>query len=134
MATMIKGQLSQQLPWGPVLVGVFLALMAQLAGAHALSRGRSVLTCRSRRRRRSLSAARCAGWSIVSRALTSGGGASAAAESDIGPGMLYATGLVAGGSLAGMLIAFLQGFAEPVANRARPRPRVLDQARDSAAM
>ena len=41
----------------------------------------------------------------------------AAAESDIGPGMLYATGLVAGGSLAGMLIAFLQGFAEPVASR-----------------
>jgi uncharacterized oligopeptide transporter (OPT) family protein len=37
MATMIKGLLAQNLPWAPVLVGVFLALMAQLAGAHALS-------------------------------------------------------------------------------------------------
>lgn len=31
--------------------------------------------------------------------------------------MLFATGLVAGGSLAGMLIAFLQGFAKPVADK-----------------
>src|SRR5438093_3443449 len=37
MATIIKGLLAQNLPWAPVLVGVFLAFMAQLAGAHALS-------------------------------------------------------------------------------------------------
>ena len=37
MATIIKGLLAQKLPWGPVLVGVFAAWMAQLAGAHALS-------------------------------------------------------------------------------------------------
>ena len=37
MATIIKGMLAQKLPWGPVLVGVFAAFMAQLAGAHALS-------------------------------------------------------------------------------------------------
>src|SRR5260370_42610174 len=37
MATIIKGMLAQKLPWGPVLVGVCLAFVAQLAGAHALS-------------------------------------------------------------------------------------------------
>src|SRR5204862_398813 len=37
MATIIKGLLAQNLPWAPVLVGVFLAFMAQMAGAHALS-------------------------------------------------------------------------------------------------
>src|SRR5581483_11617467 len=37
MATIIKALLAQKLPWGPVLVGVFAAIMAQLAGAHALS-------------------------------------------------------------------------------------------------
>ena len=37
MATIIKGLLAQNLPWAPVIVGVFLAFMAQLAGAHALS-------------------------------------------------------------------------------------------------
>ena len=36
-AHVIKGLLAQNLPWAPVLVGVFLAFMAQLAGAHALS-------------------------------------------------------------------------------------------------
>src|SRR5512132_4187795 len=37
MATIIKGLLAQNLPWAPVFVGVFLAFMAQMAGAHALS-------------------------------------------------------------------------------------------------
>ncbi len=37
MATIIKGMLAQKLPWGPVLIGVFAAFVAQLAGAHALS-------------------------------------------------------------------------------------------------
>ena len=110
MATMIKGQLSQQLPWGPVLCGVALAMVAQLAGAHALSWavgaylplsttapifiGGVVRWLVTRQRRR---------------------GKTRSTESDIGPGMLYATGLVAGGSLAGMLIAFLQGFADSTA-------------------
>ena len=31
-------------------------------------------------------------------------------EGEVGPGMLYATGLVAGGSLAGIAIALLVGF------------------------
>src|SRR5215467_11252376 len=37
MATIIKGLLANNLPWAPVLVGVALAFMAQMAGAHALS-------------------------------------------------------------------------------------------------
>ena len=37
MATIIKGLLAKNLPWAPVLVGVVLAFMAQMAGAHALS-------------------------------------------------------------------------------------------------
>ena len=55
MSTMIKGQLSQQLPWGPVLVGVALAFVAQLAGANARCPGPSGPTCRCRRPRRSSS-------------------------------------------------------------------------------
>lgn len=115
MATMIKGQLSQQLPWGPVLVGVCLALVAQLAGAHALSWAVGAYLPLS------TSAPIFVGGVVrylVNRQRTRrAGGTAAEAESDIGPGMLYATGLVAGGSLAGMLIAFLQGFAEPTAKR-----------------
>ncbi len=37
-------------------------------------------------------------------------------EGEVGPGMLYATGLVAGGSLAGIAIALLIGFGGNLAN------------------
>ncbi len=113
MATMIKGQLSQQLPWGPVLVGVFLAFMAQLAGAHALSWAVGAYLPLSTTAPIFVGGA--VRWVVNRQRTRRSGGKAAAAESDIGPGMLYATGLVAGGSLAGMLIAFLQGFAERTA-------------------
>ena len=101
MATIIKGMLAQKLPWGPVLVGVFAAFMAQLAGAHALS------------------------WAVgaylpvaTTAPIWVGGLVRALSdrlrkgkdEGEVGPGMLYATGLVAGGSLAGIAIALLAGF------------------------
>ena len=37
MATLIKGLLSQNLPWGLVLVGVFIAVTLELCGTHSLS-------------------------------------------------------------------------------------------------
>ncbi|MDB4968837.1 MAG: oligopeptide transporter, family [Myxococcales bacterium] len=101
MATIIKGLLAQKLPWGPVLVGVFAAFVAQLAGAHALS------------------------WAVGAYLPVSTtspiwvGGLmkgfadkmrKAPEEGEVGPGMLYATGLVAGGSLAGIAIALMIGF------------------------
>jgi putative OPT family oligopeptide transporter len=115
MATMIKGQLSQQLPWGPVLVGVCMALMAQLAGAHALSWAVGAYLPLSTTA--PIFVGGMARWLVNRRRTQRSGGRAAAAESDIGSGMLFATGLVAGGSLAGMLIAFLQGFAKPVADK-----------------
>jgi putative OPT family oligopeptide transporter len=107
MATIIKGMLAQKLPWGPVLIGVFAAFVAQLAGAHALS------------------------WAVgaylpvsTTAPIWVGGLVRALAdriakrteEGDVGPGMLYATGLVAGGSLAGIAIALLIGFGGKLAS------------------
>ena len=37
MATLIKGLLSQSLPWGLVLVGVFVSVTLELCGIHSLS-------------------------------------------------------------------------------------------------
>lgn len=116
MSTMIKGQLSQQLPWGPVLVGVALAFVAQLAGANALSWAVGAYLPLSTTS--PIFVGGLVRWLVTRlRKKQRGRHGVAAAESDIGPGMLYATGLVAGGSLAGMLIAFLQGFADPLAKR-----------------
>ena len=98
MATIIKGLLAKNLPWAPVLVGVFLAFMAQMAGAHALS------------------------WAVGAYLPLSttfpiwiGGMMKAVGdkmskrkeESELSSGMLYSTGLVAGGSLGGVLIALV---------------------------
>jgi putative OPT family oligopeptide transporter len=111
MATIIKGLLAQNLPWAPVLVGVFLAFMAQMAGAHALS------------------------WAVGAYLPLSttfpifiGGMMKALAdkmrqkkdESELSSGMLYSTGLVAGGSLGGVLIAFMAFFGDRVLHMEKP--------------
>jgi putative OPT family oligopeptide transporter len=105
MATIIKGLLAQRLPWAPVLVGVFMAFVAQLAGAHALSWAVGAYLPVS------TTAPIWVGGLMRALAdrLRKGG-----TESDVGPGMLYATGLVAGGSLAGIAIAMLVGFGDKV--------------------
>jgi putative OPT family oligopeptide transporter len=108
MATMIKGLLAQNLPWAPVLVGVFLALMAQLAGAHPLSWAVGAYLPVSTTAPIWLGGMIKAGvdrW----RAKREGAGA---VESELSSGMLYSTGLVAGGALTGVLLAFLQAKPE----------------------
>jgi putative OPT family oligopeptide transporter len=107
MATIIKGMLAQKLPWGPVLVGVFSAFVAQLAGAHALSWAVGAYLPVS------TTAPIWIGGLV--RALADRRRANAS-EGEVGPGMLYSTGLVAGGSLAGIAIALLIGFGGKVAD------------------
>ena len=101
MATIIKGLLAQKLPWGPVLVGVFAAWMAQLAGAHALSWAVGAYLPVS---------TTAPIWIGGLMKMFADKMRKAPEEGEIGPGMLYATGLVAGGSLAGIAIALLIGF------------------------
>jgi putative OPT family oligopeptide transporter len=111
MATIIKGLLAQNLPWAPVIVGVFLAFMAQMAGAHALS------------------------WAVGAYLPLSttfpiwiGGMMKGLAEklsrkkqeSELSSGMLYATGLVAGGSLGGVLIALVAFFGDSIFHMEKP--------------
>jgi putative OPT family oligopeptide transporter len=116
MATIIKGLLAQNLPWAPVLVGVFLAFMAQLAGAHALSWAVGAYLPVS------TTAPIWVGgvikhlvdsWRHKKEGLTG-------EESELSSGMLYATGLVAGGSLGGVLIAFVAFFGDTVLKMESP--------------
>jgi putative OPT family oligopeptide transporter len=111
MATIIKGLLAQKLPWGPVLVGVFAAFVAQLAGAHALSWAVGAYLPVS------TTAPIWVGGLMKALAdrKRQSGTKSKTEEGDVGPGMLYATGLVAGGSLAGIAIALLIGFGGSLA-------------------
>jgi putative OPT family oligopeptide transporter len=101
MATIIKGLLSQNLPWGLVLVGVFISVTLELCGI------------------RSLSFAVGSYLPIATTAPIFVGGVvrwlverktGQAQESEISSGILFSSGLIAGGSLAGILYATLFGF------------------------
>jgi putative OPT family oligopeptide transporter len=100
MATIIKGLLSRNLPWGLVLVGVFIAVTLELCGI------------------RSLSFAVGSYLPIATTAPIFIGGmvrayveykTSRSEESEVGAGTLFSSGLIAGGSLAGILYAVLFG-------------------------
>ncbi len=100
MATIIKGLLSQNLPWGLVLVGVFISVTLELCGI------------------RSLSFAVGSYLPIATTAPIFAGGLVRAfverktgmrEESEIGAGTLFSSGLIAGGSLCGILYAILVG-------------------------
>jgi len=116
MATLIKGILSFNLDWQFVLVGVFIAIVMELCGIKALSFAigiylplsttlpifiggaiRGVVEWREKRKNIKV----------------------APEEEDLGKGNLFATGLVAGGALAGVLVAFLSasdGVSKQLAN------------------
>ncbi len=116
MATIIKGLLAQNLPWAPVLVGVFLAFMAQLAGAHALSWAVGAYLPVSTTAPiwiGGMLKAFVDSWRRKKEGV-------AGEESELSSGMLYATGLVAGGSLGGVLIAFIAFFGDTVLHMEKP--------------
>jgi putative OPT family oligopeptide transporter len=100
MATIIKGLLSQNLPWGLVLVGVFISVTLELCGIHSLSFAvGSYLPIAT-------TAPIFAGGLVRAYVEKKTGKAE---ESEVGAGTLFSSGLIAGGSLAGILYAVLFG-------------------------
>ena len=100
MSTIIRGLLSQNLPWGLMLVGVFISVTLELCGI------------------RSLSFAVGSYLPIATTAPIFVGGVvrwwverktGRREESEISSGTLFSSGLIAGGSLAGILYAALFG-------------------------
>jgi putative OPT family oligopeptide transporter len=100
MATIIKGLLSQNLPWGLVLVGVFISVTLELCGIHSLSFAvGSYLPIAT-------TAPIFAGGLVRAYVEKRTGRTE---ESEVGAGTLFSSGLIAGGSLAGILYAVLFG-------------------------
>jgi putative OPT family oligopeptide transporter len=100
MSTIIKGLLSRNLPWGLVLVGVFIAVTLELCGIHSLSFAvGSYLPIAT-------TAPIFAGGLVRAYVEKKTG---LAEESEVGSGTLFSSGLIAGGSLAGILYAVLYG-------------------------
>lgn len=112
MATIIKGLLAQDLPWGLVFVGMFISIVVELCGV------------------RSLSFAVGAYLPLSTTAPIFVGGMMKALvdrltgqkeESELSAGMLYSSGLVAGGSLTGIAIALLSGIPKTVMVEGQPK-------------
>jgi hypothetical protein len=119
MSYIIKGILDRRLPWGLVLFGVMIAVVLEMSGIPSLAFavgvylplasstpilvGGLVRWLVDRRHRPAL----------VARGLSE---EEIASEADKSPGVLLASGYIAGGAIAGILIAFVAGvhWMEPV--------------------
>ena len=105
MATLIKGILSRNLDWNFVLAGAFLALVMELCGVRALSFAIGVYLPIS------TTLPIFMGGTIrgmADRVKKKRGIAIKEGEEDLEKGNLFATGLVAGGALMGVIFAFLR--------------------------
>ena len=101
MATLIKGLLSANLDWQFVLVGVFLAVTVELCGVSPLSFAVGAYLPLS-----TTLPIFCGG--MVKALVDRTSGKKASHDDEIGSGSLFATGLVAGGTLLGVAVALLQ--------------------------
>lgn len=106
MSLIIDGILTQKLPWGLVLLGVALAVVLELCGISALPFAVGVYL--------PISASAPIFVGGVVRYLVERKKKKSEAESETGPGILFSSGLIAGGAIAGILLALTQvmdGFA-----------------------
>ncbi|WP_408096590.1 OPT family oligopeptide transporter [Peredibacter sp. HCB2-198] len=102
MSLIIDGILTQKLPWGLVLLGVALAIVLELCGISALPFAVGVYLPIS------ASAPIFVGgivrWLVERKTKAP----ESELEADTGPGVLFSSGLIAGGSIAGILLAITQ--------------------------
>jgi putative OPT family oligopeptide transporter len=117
MSYIIKGVLDRKLPWGLVLLGVMIAIVLEMSGIPSLAFAVGVylplassapifigglvrwLVDRNMRKR------------LAHRKMTE---EQLVAEGDKSPGVLMASGYIAGGAIAGIVIAFMAGVMENV--------------------
>ena len=113
MATVINGILNQQLPWRLVLLGVFLVLAVELLGirslAFAVGSYLSIAT----------TMAMFAGG-VVRWAAELGREKKSDSESEVSPGSLYASGLIAAGGVFGLLAIIINLMQDPELGRRLP--------------
>ncbi len=110
MSLVIKGILTQKLPWGLVLLGVFTSILMEIIGVPALAFAVGMYLPLESTTPVFLGglARKLVDWKRGSEA-----------ESDAGPGVLYSSGLVAGGSIMGLAASFLNAPTEGVRSLAR---------------
>ena len=107
MATVITGILNQRLPWRLVAMGVFLVIAVELLGIRSLS-----FAVGSYLGLHTTLAIFCGGivrWAAERGRTPSGGHA----ESDVSPGSLFASGLIAAGGVMGLIAIVINVLGDP---------------------
>ena len=100
MATVIKGLLDQQLPWGLVIAGMGIAAMVELCGISSLAFAVGAYLPLS------TTSPIFMGGLIM---LIADKFNKKKEDAEIGPGALFSSGLIAGGALTGILVAIFMG-------------------------
>jgi uncharacterized oligopeptide transporter (OPT) family protein len=109
MSFIIEGIMTQRLPWGLVLVGVFISVVLELCGLSSLAFAVGVYLPLS------TSTPIMVGGIVRYIAEKTAKRKLSDAEAESGPGVLFASGLIAGASVIGTILAFLQ-LSEPTRN------------------
>lgn len=99
MATIINGLLNRQLPWQLILIGVFLVIAVELLGVRSLAFAVGSYL--------GIGTTACIFFGGAVRWLAERSRPEAAREGDMGSGALYASGLIAGGAVFGLVAAAL---------------------------
>ncbi|OGQ04765.1 MAG: oligopeptide transporter, OPT family [Deltaproteobacteria bacterium RIFCSPLOWO2_12_FULL_44_12] len=102
MALIIDGVLSQAMPWDLVLFGIFIGLVVYLCGVEVLPFAVGVYLPFS------ISLSMLIGGLI--HALVKKAGEKTDGSEETSPGVLYSSGLIAGGAVMGIVYSFLKGF------------------------
>ena len=100
MSTVIKGLLSHDLPWGFVITGMGISAVVELCGINSLAFAVGVYLPLS-----STSPIFIGGlvkYLVDKKKKTK-------EDSEVGPGALFSSGLIAGGAITGIIIAFMTG-------------------------
>ncbi len=114
MATVINGILNRRLPWRLVFLGVFLVIAVELLGIRSLPF--AVGTYISIGTTMAMFAGGMVRW-IAER----GQSEKSAAESEVSPGSLYASGLIAAGGVFGLLAIVINLLQDPELSGHVPR-------------
>ncbi len=117
MATVINGILTRQLPWGLVLLGVFLVVTVELLGIRSLSF--AVGAYLSIATTLAIFTGGVVRW-MVDRAVAKHAGEDGLISEEISPGSLYASGLIAAGGIIGLLGVVLKLYEAATGRTALP--------------
>lgn len=121
MAVLVDGVLTQKLPWSLILIGAFISILLEIVGISALPFAVGMYLPFATSATIFVGGAVRALVEKVTRSKRS------LAEEESGPGVLYSSGLIAGGTIAGLLLAIPQALESNILNIGRFLPEAMHE-------